>query len=187
MHLRVCRGVPAPKKRRTEATLAQEAQWLANYERLDPTLQPCVLAMRQLGNALAWAQPQPPSSGPRGKGYGHTIAEQQFTPDALIAATILADEILANALGSKPPAKIASTQLRAAPEHRCALPAEGMPASDANALPAAATVANAAHPAAHAPPDVSSADVGLLGNAAAAGTQNPDEELAGRIRARFSD
>ena len=72
---------------------AQEAQWRRNYERLPPTLQPCVLAMRELGNALAWAQPRA-----RTDAKMPIAAERLFTPDALIAAAFLADEIILDGL-----------------------------------------------------------------------------------------
>lgn len=58
--------------------------WLDNVRALPPSLQEVVFSLREVGNAIAWAQTAQPGSAPASAPW-HSMTGI-MTPDALIAA-----------------------------------------------------------------------------------------------------
>lgn len=76
----------------------ERATWQEHLDKFDPNMRQIMLDMRDFANAIAWAQPY--------SSIGQTKAgndlEAMFSPDAMIAAALITEEVLRDALPRHP-------------------------------------------------------------------------------------
>lgn len=74
---------PCSSKAQVESETAQRQAWLEHVRALPPSLQEVVFSLRDVANAVAWAQTAQPGTAPAGAPWQTMIGI--MTPDALIA------------------------------------------------------------------------------------------------------